>query len=294
METVPAKSIVYHDSKGASWFGGDYKMNIYRGCNHGCIYCDSRSDCYQNPDFDIVKAKENALSIIRDDLRRKVKTGVIMTGSTSDPYNPFEKDILLSRHALEFIYAYGFGVGIATKSPLITRDIDILRDIQAFSPVIIKITITCVDDDLAKKLEPAAPSSSSRFAALKELRDNGVYAGILLMPVMPFISDTEENILGIVEKAKACGVRFIYPGFGVTMRSGQREHMYRRFDESLPGMKEKYMRTFGDEYSCGIPNHKHIWSKFKAACDDAGILYRMSDIIKSYKQGYSGNQLSLL
>ncbi|MCL1853447.1 MAG: radical SAM protein [Peptococcaceae bacterium] len=292
-EYIPAKSIVYRDAKGVSWFGGDYKMNIYRGCSHGCIYCDSRSDCYQNPEFDTIKAKENALAIIRSDLSRKTKTGVIMTGSASDPYNPLEKTLCLSRQALELIHAYGFGVGIATKSPLITRDTDILRAIGEFSPVIIKITVTCADDTLARKLEPNVPASSARFAALGELRNQGLFAGILLMPVMPFITDTADNILGIVAQAKACGARFIYPGMGVTMRSGQREYMYRSFDKVFPGMKEKYIQAFGHTYSCGTPAYRQIWPQFKGACDEAGILYRMEDIISGYKSVYGGKQPTL-
>ncbi|MCL1790606.1 MAG: radical SAM protein [Peptococcaceae bacterium] len=290
---IPAKTIVYRDAKGSSWFGGDYKMNIYRGCNHGCIYCDSRSDCYQNPDFGTIKVKENALAIIRNDLSRKTKTGVIMTGAASDPYNPLEKDLGLSRRALELIRSHGFGIGIATKSPLVTRDIDILRDIQEFAPVIIKITVTCADDALSQKLEPNTPPSSARFAALKDLADNGIFAGVLLMPVLPFITDTTENILGIVAQAKASGVRFIYPGMGVTIRTGQREYMYRCFDTTFPGMKEKYIQTFGNTYSCGTPAYHQIWPQFKSACNQAGILYTMETIIKSYKTVYGDEQLTL-
>lgn len=150
IEYIPAKTIVTK-TKSPEWFGMDYNMNIYKGCCHGCIYCDSRSECYHVENFDKVRAKENALQIIRDDLRRKVKKGVIGTGAMSDPYNPFEEKLCLTRHALELVDAYEFGIAIATKSPLITRDADILSGIKEHSPVLCKITITTADDELSKK-----------------------------------------------------------------------------------------------------------------------------------------------
>jgi DNA repair photolyase len=159
MEYISAKTIVT-STKNSAWFGVEYNMNIYKGCCHGCIYCDSRSDCYRLDDFDRVRTKENALSIIRDELRRKSKTGVVGTGAMSDPYNPFEEELQLTRHSLELINAYKFGVAIATKSPLVTRDIDILRNIKEHSPTLVKITITTVNDELCKKIEPNVAVSS--------------------------------------------------------------------------------------------------------------------------------------
>ena len=185
MEYVPAKTIVTR-TKSTAWFGIDYNMNIYRGCCHGCIYCDSRSACYQIDHFDTVRAKEDALRIIRDDLRRKVKTGVVGTGAMSDPYNPFEKKEELTKHALQLVDAFGFGAAIATKSDLILRDIDILSDIKEHSPVLCKITITAAGDGLASKLEPGVCPSSARFEAVKMLSEAGIFTGILLMPVLPF------------------------------------------------------------------------------------------------------------
>ncbi|MCL2673993.1 MAG: radical SAM protein, partial [Defluviitaleaceae bacterium] len=203
MLTVPAKTIVTRVKKPSSWFGAEYNMNIYRGCSHGCIYCDSRSECYRNFDFDTVKVKEDALRIIRDELRKKAKSGVIGTGAMSDPYNPLEQELQLTRHSLELINAFGFGVAIDTKSPLVTRDIDILQDIKQHSPVIVKLTVTTDDGGLCKKLEPNVATSSERFAAIKTLSDNGIYAGVLMMPILPFINDTDENISAIVTNAKA-------------------------------------------------------------------------------------------
>ena len=223
MEYLPAKHLL-HRSRDTWWFGTDHTMNIYRGCCHGCLYCDSRSACYQNPDFDTVKAKADALRILRDDLARKVRPAFIATGAMSDPYNPFEASLQLTRHALELIDAYQCGAAIATKSDLIVRDGDILDSIARHSPVICKLTITTTDDALAARLEPGAPSPSRRLAALRELADRGLFAGVLLMPVLPFLEDTEENVLEVVERAAEAGASFVYPALGVTMREGQREY----------------------------------------------------------------------
>lgn len=295
IEYIPAKTIVTK-TKNDSWFGEDYNMNIYKGCCHGCIYCDSRSECYHIEEFDRVRAKENALQIIRDDLRRKVKKGVIGTGSMSDPYNPFEQELCLTRHALELVNAFEFGVAVATKGTLITRDIDILRDIKEHSPVLCKITITTADDELARKVEPGAAVSSKRFAALSALRENGIFAGILLMPVLPFLEDTEENILKIVHTAAECDCKFIYSAFGVTLRQNQRDYFYERLKELFPeeNLIGKYRRQFGEYYECRDPKSKQLYAMFAAECEKYGILYRMEDIVHRYKQGYGDNQLNFL
>ena len=292
MEYIPAKTIVTR-TKDSSWFGSYYNMNIYKGCCHGCIYCDSRSDCYRVEQFDRVRAKENALRIIRDDLRRKVKKGVIATGSMSDPYNPFEQELCLTRHALELINAYAFGVAIATKSPLVARDRDVLSDIGSHSPVIVKITITTADDDLCQKIEPGVAPSSLRFDALRALSESGVYCGVLLMPVLPFINDTEENIRAIVQRTKDAGGRFVYGAFGVTQRQGQREYMHEKiaglFGEELA---EKYRKQFDERYVCGSPKAKKLYAIFASECERLGLLYQMRDITGSYQAGYQSSQLS--
>lgn len=291
MQYIPAKTIVTR-TKNSYWFGTQYNMNIYRGCCHGCIYCDSRSTCYRNDNFDEVRAKENALQIIAADLRRKVRSGVIGTGAMSDPYNPFEQKLELTRHALELISAYRFGVSIATKSPLIVRDADVLTEIAQHSPVICQLTITCADDDLSRKVEPNVPASSKRFEAIRRLSSQGIFAGVLLMPVLPFIQDNEQNILGIVRAAAESGARFIYPGFGMTMREGQREYFYDRLDESFPGMSERYRRKYGERYNCTVSNAKALYELFEAECSRLGLLYKMGDIVSSYKMGYECGQLS--
>lgn len=292
IERIPAKTIVsaYSDS---SWFGINCNMNIYKGCCHGCIYCDSRSDCYRIEDFDRVRAKENALEIIRNDLRRKVKTGVVGTGAMSDPYNPFEKELLLTRHGLELINAYGFGAAIATKSSLITRDIDLLSEIKEHSPVLCKITVTAAQDDLSRVIEPNVSASSERFEAISRLTEAGIFTGVLLMPVLPFITDNEENISSIVKQAHESGARFIYPAMGMTLRSNQREHYYTKLDQYFPGLRVKYQSYYKDAYSCSSPRAKKLWEVFTQECRRYGILYEMQEIIRCYKQGYGSKQLSL-
>ncbi len=292
MEYIPAKTIVTKN-KSTYWLGSEYNMNIYKGCNHGCIYCDSRSDCYQVNNFDTVKVKENALEVIRNDLRRKVKTGVINTGAMSDPYNIFEKELKLTRNALELINAYEFGVSIVTKSDLIVRDIDILKDIKLFMPVLAGMTITCINDDLSKIIEPNVTSSSKRFEAIKKLSDEGIYSGILMMPILPFINDNEENIIGIVRQAKLSGAKFIYPNFGVTLRSNQRHYYYDKLDLFFPKLKEKYIKEYGIRYNCTSKDSKKLYTIFKKECDRLGLLYNMKDIVKQYRLGYLDKQLSL-
>lgn len=296
VEYIKAKTIVSGYVYNNSWFGVNYNMNIYKGCPHGCIYCDSRSECYNIDNFDKVRAKENAIDIITKDLKSKRKKGVIMTGSMSDPYNPFEKELCLTRKALGQINLYNFGVAIATKSSLITRDIDILKKISEHSPVLIKMTITTFDDTLCKKIEPNVSVSSERFKAIKELSDNGIYAGILLMPILPFINDNEENIINIVKKAYECGAKFIYSfGFGVTLRGNQRDYYYKKLTEVFKNEKlvGKYINTFGNRYEYSSQNTEKLYKVFKRECEKYGILYKMKDIISDYKGKYNQTQMSL-
>lgn len=291
IEYIPAKTIISKNKSGA-WFGTDYNMNIYKGCSHGCIYCDSRSDCYHVDNFDQVRAKKDALRIIRDELKKKVKKGVIGTGSMSDPYNPFEKNLKLTGNSLELINAYNFGVAIATKSPLITRDIEVLKDIARHSPVLVKMTITTFDDELSKIIEPNVAVSSKRFEALKELADNGIYCGIIMMPILPFINDTKQNVIEIVRKAKASNVKFIYPAFGVTLRNNQRDYYYEKLDKHFPNLKEKYIKRYGYKYSCGSPKAKELYSVLAEQCTNMGMLHNMKNIINDYKRPYQHTQLS--
>ena len=293
MEFIPAKRIISGYAKDNAWFGNNYNMNIYKGCCHGCIYCDSRSECYGVYNFDEVKAKEGVLALIGRELKSKRRTGIVGTGAMSDPYNPYEKEYRLTRGALELINANRFGVSIATKSDLIVRDIDVLKSIKNHSPVLVKITITTADDILSKKIEPNVAVSSKRFYTIKELSDNNIFAGILLMPVLPFLEDNEENVSGIVRLAYVNGAKFIYPAFGVTLRQNQRDWYYKKLDQHFAGLKEKYINNFGNAYECRSPKAEALWQFFQKECNRFGILYKMEDIINGYKQGYSDNQLSL-
>ncbi len=294
MEYIPAKTIVTK-TKSDAWFGIDYNMNIYKGCCHGCIYCDSRSECYRIDDFDKVRAKENALEIIRDDLRRKVRKGVVGTGAMSDPYNPFEKELLLTRHALELVDAFGFGASAATKSTLMLRDMDILESIKEHSPVLLKVTVTTTDRELAGKIEPGAPPPSERLDMVASFSDRGIFAGILLMPVLPFLEDSLDNVLAVVREAHKAGARFIYAAMGMTMRGSQREWYYDRLKELFPERKlpERYMKAYGNRYECPSSRARALWERFAQECAKYGILDEMKDIIHAYKRGYEVTQLSL-
>lgn len=292
METIPAKRIVTR-TKTSEWFGADYNMNIYRGCSHGCIYCDSRSNCYRVDDFDRIKAKEDALRIIRDDLRRIRRRGVVATGAMSDPYNPFEESMQLTRNALALIDAFHFGVAIDTKSPLVVRDTDILGDIGRYRPAIVKMTITTDDDTLCRKIEPNVAPSSERFGALRQLADEGIFCGILMMPILPDISDTGGNIQGIVRMAAMSGARFVYPALGLSMRDGQREYLYAQLDAHFPGLREKYEKRYGKRYQCPSPKAKKLWDIFRTECIRHGLLYQMGDIVRASRLPCEGNQLTL-
>lgn len=292
MDFIIAKTIV-NKVKNSGWFGIDYNMNIYKGCSHGCIYCDSRSRCYLIENFDTVRAKKDSTEIINRELKAKIKKGVVGTGAMSDPYNPYEKKYELTREALKLIDKYGYGIAIDTKSNLITRDIDILKSIKVHSPIITKITITTCDDKLSKIVEPNVSSSSERFDSIRKLSESGIYAGILMGPILPFIEDNEENIRGIIDLAHDSGAKFINFHPGVTLRDNQREWYYDKLDESFPNLKYKYMQTYGYKYNCLSPKYKNLLHIFKEECDKKNIIYNMEDIIEDYKNKYKTTQISL-
>lgn len=293
LETIPAQHII-HRTRDTSWFGTDHTMNLYRGCSHGCIYCDSRSACYRNDSFDTVQVKERALELVRDDLRRKVRPGVVGTGAMSDPYNPLEEDLCLTRNALSLLDAYGFGVAIATKSDLIVRDIDILSLMREHVPVLCMLTITTCDELLAAQVEPRAPSPSRRLEAVRRLSAAGIPVCVLLMPVLPFLEDTEENVLEVVARSAEAGARYLYPAFGMTQRDRQRAWYYQELEARFPGqgLSERNRRTFGERYWCTSPRAPRLWQAFSARCQAMGLLYEMGHIISSYQSGYGDRQLT--
>lgn len=285
MEYVKAKTILSSKIKGNyDWFGIDYNMNLYRGCSHGCIYCDSRSNCYHIDNFDKVKVKENANLILENELIRKKEKGVIGIGSMSDTYNPFEKQLQLTRNSLKLILKYGYGVSIDTKSNLILRDLDLLKEINKNNNVIVKITITTPREELSKIIEPNVCTSSKRFNVVKELSDQGIFVGILMMPILPFITDSESDIRKMVRLSYESGAKFIYTYLGVTLRENQRDYYYQKLDNSFRGLKDRYIKTYGNNYQCNIPDYNRLYKVFTEECEKYGILYRMKDIINTYKK----------
>lgn len=281
MQVIKAKSILQKvGGHSNQWFGIDYNINLYKGCSHGCIYCDSRSSCYQIDHFDEVRIKDNEIAILNKELQSKKKKGVVGIGAMSDTYNPFEKNLEITRQALKLLQFYHFGVSIDTKSDLVVRDIDILKQMKN---VIIKFTITTADDELCKKIEPHVCASSARFKAMKALSDNGIFTGVLFTPILPFITDQEDNIRNVIRLAYEHGAKFIYSMFGVTLRENQRDYYYSQLDQLFPGLKEKYQQVFGNNYMCGIRNYSHLKQVFIWECQKYGLLYKMEDIITAYK-----------
>lgn len=290
MEFIEAKTILTKVKGSESWYGIDYNMNLYKGCSHGCIYCDSRSNCYQIKNFNIVRGKLNAISTLERELSRKEK-GVIGMGSMSDPYNPQEKKYEITRDALKLIQKYNYGVSIDTKSDLVLRDIDCLKEISKKNNVIVKFTITTASDELSKKIEPHVCPSSKRFAAIKKLSDNGIFVGIMINPVLPFITDSAENIRSLVRLAHESGAKFIHTYMSMTLRDNQRDYYYSKIDKEI---KKRYIETYKESYLCYPLNAKMLYRIFMEECEKYGILYKMDDIIKAYKKEVLDNtQLSL-
>ncbi|WP_314587621.1 radical SAM protein [Paenibacillus terrigena] len=292
MEWVHAKGLLIKN-KHHDWFGHDYTMNLYRGCHHGCIYCDSRSSCYGIEHFDIVRGKSNTEDILRRELASKRHKGVIGMGSMSDPYNHDEPDHQLTRNALKLIHQYGFGVSVVTKSKLVTRDIERLARIQTQAPVNVSLSITVANDTLSQRIERRVSPASARFQALKELSEAGIYAGVLLMPILPFITDHASNIREIISRSYEAGTKYIYPSFGMTLRENQREHYFRWLDKLYPGLKAQYIRTYGIRYSCMSTRQKQLEWVFQEECEKRGITYRMPEIIAAYKWERGPKQLEL-
>ena len=293
--TVRARTIVQKVRyNGDEWFGIDYNMNLYRGCCHGCIYCDSRSECYRIDEFDRVHVKFDALAILRRELRSRRARGVVGIGAMSDTYNPLERKLRVTRGALELLAEHGFGVSVDTKSTLITRDIDLLRRIGGAGGAIAKITVTTADDRLARIIEPHAPAPSERFAALAQLAEAGVFCGVLFTPTLPFVTDDDETVRSVVEGAARAGARFVYHTTGVTMRDRQRDHFLARIAALDPALPERYRMAFGERYFCNSPRAAENRALFRALCKERGLPWRMADIIAAYKpQQPIGAQASL-
>lgn len=272
-------------------------MNIYRGCLHGCIYCDSRSLCYQmKHKFEDVEVKANAVELLENALRRKRNKCMIGTGAMSDPYMPIEEKLGNMRKCLEVIERYGFGVTMITKSTKVLRDLDLLKKINEKSKCVVQMTLTTYDEDLCRIVEPNVETTYERFRALEILRDNGIPTVVWLCPILPFINDTEENIRGILDycvRAKVKGI--INFDMGVTLRDGNREYFYKKLDEHFPGLKEKYIRMYGNSYQLSSPNSRKLSMIYKSECIKNGIMCDVNECfeyLNKYEDRYSGEQIS--
>lgn len=273
-------------------------MNLYRGCTHGCIYCDSRSRCYHmDHDFEDIEVKENAIELLEKALRSKRKKCMIGTGAMTDPYIPLELELGNVRKALELIYKYGFGVTLQTKSDRILRDLDLLSRINKSTKCVVQMTLTTYDDDLCRKIEPNVCVTSERVRVLKILRDSGIPTVVWLCPILPFINDTKENIAGIMDyctDVKVYGV--ICFGMGLTLREGNREYFYRQLDRCFPGLKDRYIYEYGSQYEVRSRNHESLMNLFRDKCDKSGIKYNIEEIftyLNKFEEKNIGSQMTL-
>ena len=256
-------------------------MNLFRGCSHGCIYCDSRSAVYNmDHHFEDVEVKQNSLELLKKELIKRPKA-MVGCGSMSDPYIPLEKEIKYTRGALELIDRYGFGFTCITKSDLILRDIDLLKRINEKTKVVVQMTLTTADDDLCRVLEPNVCTTSRRVEVLKILHEEGIPTVVWLCPILPYINDTEDNINSILDSCIDANVSAILCfGMGLTLRKGNREYFYQMLDRHFPGLKDKYIKKFGDSYSLESPNGGNLMDLFKRRTSKHGILNRPHEIFE--------------
>ncbi len=254
--------------------GGRYGMNIYRGCTHGCIYCDSRSRCYQfTHPFEDIEVKRNAPELLEQALRSKRKKCMIGTGSMSDPYMHCEEELGLTRRCLEIILNYGFGLAIQTKSDRILRDIDLLDEINRSAKCVVQMTLTTFDDELCRIIEPNVCSTKRRIEVLEQMRERGIPTIVWLTPILPYINDTDENITSILNECVRVGVKGVIDfGMGLTLREGDREYYYAALDKHFPGMKERYIRQYGNSYEVPSPNAKRLTEIFRKICWEHDIM----------------------
>ena len=273
-------------------------MNIYRGCTHGCIYCDSRSRCYgfTHP-FEDIEVKRNAPALLEQKLRSKRKKCMIGTGAMCDPYLHCEEELRLTRACLEIIDRYGFGVSVLTKSDRILRDMDLLGSIQEKSKAVAQMTLTTWDDRLCRIIEPEVCVTSRRLEVLRTMKEAGIPTVVWMTPLLPFINDTKENLKGILEGCLEAGVKGILCfGMGLTLREGNREYFYQALDRHFPGLRREYQRRYGNAYELPSPRHRELQQIFEDTCAKAGILYRPEDIfayLREFPENKGYTQLSL-
>lgn len=299
MRMEPAKHLLTSVGYGGSGSASDdfyvrhYNMNLYRGCSHGCIYCDARSSCYQLDSPGEVRAKKDALCILREELKRKRTPGIVGLGGMSDGYNPEEAWANITRGALALLSQYGFGIGITTKSPLVARDIDLLLSIQKNMPAHVTFSITAADDATSAKIEPGVARSSERFAALAEIARAGVPAGVWINPVLPFITDGWENIRALLHMAKDSGARYAHTHYGMTLRDGNREYFYAALQKEYPGLMQRYIEAYGNAYILPILEAERIQTLYEAECERLGLSYTFEKTNRIILQSGGAAQLCL-
>ena len=282
------------DAKGIlSRSGGCFGMNIYRGCTHGCIYCDSRSKCYHfTHPFEDIEVKQNAPELLEKALKSKRKKCMIGTGAMSDPYMHCEEELRLTRRCLEIILENGFGAAVQTKSDRILRDIDLLSEINQSAKCVVQITLTTYNDDLCRILEPNVCNTKRRIEILERMQEKGIPTVVWLTPILPFINDTEDNITAILNECVRVGVKGVIDfGMGLTLREGDREYYYAALDKHFPGMKERYIKRYGNAYELPSPNAERLRELLQSICNENGILstpdecFRyMQEMPEKYKQ----------
>ena len=257
-------------------------MNLYRGCTHGCIYCDSRSKCYQfTHDFEDIEVKQNAPELLEQTLRSKRKKCMIGTGAMCDPYMHCEKELRLTRRCIEIIERYGFGLAIQTKSDLVLRDLDLFQKIQEKAKCVVQMTLTTYDEALCKIVEPNVCTTKKRFEALKILQQNGIPTVVWLSPILPFINDTEENIEGILDYCIDAGVYGIINfGMGMTLRAGDREYFYAALDKHFPGLKEQFHHKYGYAYQIASSQNAKLMKLFHKKCRAHGIVDNVEEVFQ--------------
>lgn len=272
MHFVEAKSILSNNNG----------MNLYRGCTHGCIYCDSRSKVYNmNHEFEDIEVKQNALTLLEKALKSKKKKCMIGSGSMSDPYMPVESKLEYTRKSLELIYKYGFGCTLITKSDLVLRDLDLLIKINKQSKCVVQMTLTTFDDKLCKVLEPNVCTTTRRIEVLKILNKHNIPTIVWLCPLLPYINDTKENIQNILNACIESNVKGILCfGIGLTLREGNREYFYEQLDKYFPSLKNKYIKQYGNSYEITSKNHYELMNYFKNTCRENNIMYNIHEMFE--------------
>lgn len=283
-----------HFVKAKGILSSSNRTNLYRGCSHGCIYCDSRSKCYQmDHDFEDIEVKENAPELLEKALKSKRKKVMIGTGSMSDSYQHCEKKLGLTRKFLELIDRYEFGASVITKSDLVMRDIDLFDSINRKAKSVLQMSLTISDDKLSKIIEPNVCTTTRRYQVLKEFQKRNIPTVVWMSPFLPFLTDTEENLRTILDYCIDAGVKgIICFGIGMTLRAGDREYYYRALDKNFPGLSVEYMKRYGDAYEVNSPDNVRLMKIFNSVCEKYKIIHTPNECFR-YLSEMPERQMSL-